>query len=525
MNGGQERTAWFVLAGGALFYLLLNALFFPSYYSVADEGCTVGMAHLFARGRATGDGQSDLNLYHFRELNGRLVSVQDAGYPTLLAPLTFFGHLAPFAFNILVHAAGTVVFYLLLRRLGLPGAFCLLYLLHPTLWYHSRSLVNNFPAGVFLLAGVYFFLRGTRASLWAGVCWGLAIVLRPSDVVFLVPLLAAWLVFARVKSRGAAPPPDYADVPKRLARVLLGGVPLLVPLLAYNLFVTGTVTGFVAGRVVSGGYALSNVPSNLLRYGVALNVFYPAMFLLFFFYRGPLRGPLFAAVIVGSFPCMTFVDWGLGAATRSALVENVILGPRYLEGILPLMILAYAAVLHPLALRFGRAFWGVFAAGVLLLAVGDAAITVVHQRHMDQAAFFRDQLFGRTPKGALILMDETVRSRISADVVRPRRLALAFPFDADNGLARLDALLREHGEAYVPVLRTGGEADATPDVDRDREAFLARHPSEAVVDVSRKGWHLTIARVRPGDPPFDGAQGREPVERQPRPAPSREGRP
>ena len=71
---------------------------------------------------------------------------------------------------------------------------------------------------------------------------------------------------------------------------------------------------------------------------------------------------------------------------------------------------------------------------------------------------------------------------------------------------RVERLLVEKGEAYVPVLQPGGEIDTTSEAERDRRAFLGRHPGKVVVDESKGGWRLVIYRVTPGEAPA-GAPG------------------
>jgi len=503
MDEGQERIGRVVLVGGILFYVVLQTFFFPTYYSQADEGCYVSMAFVFANGRISGEGL-DVNLYRFSRVDGRLVGEYDCGMGWLLVPFTVFGPRALFAFNILMHLAGFVVFYLLLRRLELHPAFSWLYLLDPTLWYHSRNIVNDLPAGVFFLVGFYFLLVAGRAVLAAGLCFALAIFTRPASVVFVAPFLLAWTVAAFVAAHSRPEgPTGRREVWKKIGMLALGAAPPLIALVLYNVTVMHSLLGISQARLAGGQapFSLTHVPFNLLRYGVSLNVLYPGMAVLFFLYRGPLRWPLVVAGLVGGFFYMTYVDWGLGGAVQFGSVESLVLGPRYLEVVLPLVLVTYAWWADRFARRFGKPVWIAYGIAVLLLLTGDAAMTALHQRHMDQAAYFRNELFGNTPKGALILMDEPVRTRISSDVKRSRKLLTVFPFEEDpaKSVAGLDDLLARQGEAYVPELFTGGEIAAPPRAVRDRDIFLARHPREVILDVERQGWRLKITRVKPAN--------------------------
>ena len=500
MGEGQKRLGWLVLAGGVLFCVVVQAFFFPSYYSQADEGCYVSMAYVFAQGKMSGEGL-DMNLYRFINLGGRLVGVHDPGMGWLLAPFTVLGPRSLFAFNIVLHLAGFVVFYLLLRRIGVHPAFSLLYLLHPTLWYYSRNIQNDLPAGVFFLIGFYCLLTGGRAILAAGIFLALAIFVRPVSAVFVAPFLGTWFLLNLLK-RGET---EYGGTWKKTGMLAAGALPILTALLLYNILVLHSVIGFVPGRSFgSSWFSLRNVPGNILRYGFWLDLFYPFMFLLFFLYRGPLRWPAIATVAAGG---AFYLGYGLsGMGTTIAVggsLSDLVVGPRFFVVVMPIMLLGYCWVLQRISERLGRLFGVSYALGIAVLLAGVTAITVVHQRHMDQSAYFRDQLFGNTPKGSLILMDEAVRTRISGDVTRPRRLLTVFPLESApaHSIAELDGLLDAQGEAYVPELRPGGEMAVSPQAAHDRDAFIGRHPHEVVLDVEKGGWRLELIRVKPGGAP------------------------
>jgi len=501
-TGGYQKTGVVALLAGILFYVVLQAFFFPSYHSTADEGCYASMAFVFARGRVSAEGL-DLNVYRFWKIGDRLVGIHDHGYGWLLVPFTVFGWRALFAFNVLVHLIGFIVFYLLLRRLRVPGVFCLLYLLHPSLWYLSRNLQNDFPAGVFFLLAFYFLLLGGRALLAAGVFFALSVVVRPSGAVFIGPFLLVWFVrkLAAGKTHGRAWE-ACKGAWKSIRWLVVGALPFAIALVFYNVVVMHSLTGLSPGRfaeVNQACFSVGYLPRNFLLYGTVLNVSYPAMLILFFFYRGPMRWPLRASLIVGGLFYAMYFHWGVGNPLRHALFEHIVQGPRFLMVVLPLMVLAYAWVLGRLAARFKTPFWVLYVVACVLLAAGNAGITVVHQRYMDRAAYFRELLFDHTPRGSLVLMGEGTRTGISGAVTRPRKLFAAFPFDEDasDALAELDGLLSEYGEAYVSVFRSVGERSGDPDAARDRESFLGRHPHEVILDVEKLGRHLTIIRVRP----------------------------
>jgi len=126
----------------------------------------------------------------------------------------------------------------------------------------------------------------------------------------------------------------------------------------------------------------------------------------------------------------------------------------------------------------------------------------MHQRHMDQAARFRDVLFDNTLRGAVVLMDETTRTRISADVLRLRRLVPAFPVTTDSAeaLKRLEEILRTEGVVYVTRLDLKAADATSPDPCEERTAFTNAHPHTVMFDEQHDGWRLRITRVLKAGP-------------------------
>jgi hypothetical protein len=496
----QKTVGRIVLLGGIAGCILSQVLFFPSYYSSDDEGCYVSMAFMFARGRLSGERIEDLNLYCFSPVHGRLVGIYDFGMSCLLAPFTWLGDRAVFLFNILIHLLGFVVFWLLLRTAGVHPAFSLLYLLHPMLWFSSRNIVNDLPAGVLFLGGAYLLLAVSRATLVSGFLMAMAVFVRPATGVFVAGFLAGWFVTALLAKRAEGELPACCrDVCKKTAMLALGAALPLALLLAYNTAILGSPFGAARFRILPGqGYSLRNVPWNLLRYGGALTVVYPLMLVLFFFYRGPWRWPMWLSLIAGAVLYLPLGFWGRMESVRYQIAEQLVIGPHYFIAVLAFLLFAYCTFLDRLAARFKRSFWVPYAVAVAVLFSGDIAMSVVHQEQMNQAAYFRDLLFDNTPKGALVLMDRPTRTRISAAVTRPRRLMWAFPFASPPGpsLEELDRLVKPYGEAYVTDLTAGPMWTTDLSAQRDRDTLINRYPHQLVLDVERKGWRFRLTRIQ-----------------------------
>lgn len=156
----------------------------------------------------------------------QMVGIYPIGLPLLLAGVSLLtGWNAAAPVTMLAHAlAGIVLTYALGRRTGLSVPWGLLGAVmlaaSPLYPFASLQLLSDVPALVWTTAAVLAALRGRNVAGWAGVSgvfFAVAVLVRPTNALTLVPLLIVFIPARR-----------------NLFWFGLGGLPFAVGLLAYN---------------------------------------------------------------------------------------------------------------------------------------------------------------------------------------------------------------------------------------------------------------------------------------------------
>jgi hypothetical protein len=279
MNG-RARAAW-RLAGAALLLAYGLVLFHHTSFAPggADSSGYLNSARLFARGRATEPirGLERLGLAHeyanvfvplgYTPLENRpgwMAPSYPPGFPLHMALAGRLGGwtAAPFLVSPLAGIACIVLLFFLGRELRLSRGFAaggsLILAFFPTFVFQELQPMSDVLATAWAIATVLGALRArSRGSpgwaAFAGFAFGMAVLVRPTNLLLIVPVSFAlglrfrtWFAFAA------------------------GGVPAAGFLLAYNraLFGNPLTTGY--RNLLAEGMAWSNFPVRLRHYGVWL---------------------------------------------------------------------------------------------------------------------------------------------------------------------------------------------------------------------------------------------------------------
>lgn len=185
---------------------------------------------------------------------GTMAPTYPPGLPLHMAAAALLGgwERAPFLISPIASACCFWLMFVLCRELGLSRGFALagsaILLMFPPFLCYSLEAMSDVPATAWTLAAVVSALRARRhpnAAILAGAAFGVAVLVRPTNVLLLPALLIAlpWR-------------------PGVLARFVAGGLPCLGVLLAYNAAVLGgpfrSGYGTLAGRVAF-AYLVPNV--------------------------------------------------------------------------------------------------------------------------------------------------------------------------------------------------------------------------------------------------------------------------
>lgn len=376
MPGGppRRREAVALLIGLVLYGgILVRANSFAA--GGADSSGYLNAARLFAQGRVSerievlqhlGLPSSDQDIflplgYRPGARPGTMAPLYPPGLPLHMAAAGEIAgwEAAPFLAGPLAAAAALVLLFLLARELGLSPGLCaagaVLLASCPIFFGMAAQPMSDVPATAWILAALLLALRAHRsqsAAVMAGAALGLAVLVRPTNVLAVFPLVMA-LPARRRAFLGAA----------------IGAIPLAVFLLLYNLTAFGKVADTGYGPMLSWTMSPGNFLPEIRHYGywvpVLLTPLVPlGWFLLPLDRRVPLRIRSLLLVWFGSFFAFycfyqPFEDWW---------------SVRFLLPGIPAMILAALLLAGDIAERLARglsprAFLWTKAAGLALLAV------------------------------------------------------------------------------------------------------------------------------------------------------------
>lgn len=309
----------------AVVLLVHTGVFFalpPQGWLVRDEVAYVKQAAAFARGSATAE--------LWDGTRGRFTAAIPSQYPPgtsllMALPVRVFGprgaFLVPWLAS-LVLVLGTALW---LQREGHSPLFALLTLTYPPTIVLSRLAMSDVPSAALVASSLALFATGvTRARpgawLGAGLLCGASLCLRETNPLLLLPLFAGALLR---RERHA------------WALILGSGVGAALRLLSSELLFGDPFFH----RPVGEGFTIAAFAAHLPIYLFAALCFVPGGLYWVLRYRGPRRIEIAGTV----FGFIAFYAAYRYAAWQSGFVKTLILAPRYLIPMTPLLALCAAA--------------------------------------------------------------------------------------------------------------------------------------------------------------------------------------
>lgn len=227
----------FAIALSAVFVLIYGSFYWQTWgmFNSPDENAVyVFTRHFIEEGSLT-LARPDINeIAHPRSVNirdGQFVPGSFIGWLLLLAYAGFLGSWLMALLPAFVAVGGAWAFWGIVRRVfGRETAWLslLLLLTLPAWWYYaSRGFLPNVPFVSFLLMAVFTLIKtgeakdekGIMAWLWAaaaGFCAGLALIIRPNEIIWVLLAALLWL------------PELRAIRPSRLLALVASVLPLVV---------------------------------------------------------------------------------------------------------------------------------------------------------------------------------------------------------------------------------------------------------------------------------------------------------
>ncbi|HEX9148260.1 MAG TPA: glycosyltransferase family 39 protein [Thermoanaerobaculia bacterium] len=276
----MRRPRVLALAGAALLFAYALALFHNTSFAAggSDSSGYLNAARLLAHGNATEPirGLARLGLsqdfapvfvplgYTQLERPGLMAPSYPPGLPLHMALAARIGGWAraPFLVSPLAGIACLVLLYFLGRELRLPPAFaaagCALLAFFPTFVFQTLQPMSDVLATAWALAAVLAAYRSrSRGSVawsaFAGLAFGIGVLVRPTNAVLLLPLLVA------IPAR-----------PKAWLAFIAGGAPAAAFLLGYDAVLFGSPWATGYRTAFSEGMAWANFPERARHYGLWL---------------------------------------------------------------------------------------------------------------------------------------------------------------------------------------------------------------------------------------------------------------
>ncbi len=293
---------------------------------------------------------------------GTMAPVYPSGFPAHMAAaaLLFGWERGPFFVAPLAALLSLPLFFLLGRELSLSsawaGAATVVFALWPVLIGQAIQPMSDTTAVFWALCAVFCAIKARRGAVWAlisGAAFGIAVLVRPTDVLVAIPLMFALPITLRA-----------------LALFATGGLPFAAALAAYDLHCYGSALQSGYGKTgLLGAIALRNLPPRLRHYGGWIfNSLTPLVPIAWSGAAVDRRIPWRDRAL--------FVSWFASFFLFYCLYEpyDSFWFVRFLLPGAPGLILGAFLAARDLALRFGWGRWVIRAAAALLLFVVAAEV-------------------------------------------------------------------------------------------------------------------------------------------------------
>jgi len=356
------RFGWLIVLAICALYALAFLAFYPNAVTNDDEAAYLRHARIIVEGRASAVIKLDALT---GEPVDHVVSRYPVGTAAMMAPfVAAAGWKGAFFVPFLCLMGGVLVTGRWLQREGHSPLWALLVLGYPPALVMGRVAMSDVPSFAVVTLGLWLFWlgldRGWGYWMAAGFIGGVSMVWRETNAVVFAPFFAG-AVLRREKAAWA---------------IVVGGLLGVAVRLISSTVVFGAPFFYKAPYIIDFSALLDRLPLYLL----ALLVFVPGGLLLVLCYRGRRWPELIVAVnlFVLLYAIQEYFMWG------TSPLKRMVLTPRYLLPILPLMALAAAEVLPRVWRRLlewtpmpRRTTLEAAMAGVLVLWVSGVAVAAV----------------------------------------------------------------------------------------------------------------------------------------------------
>jgi 4-amino-4-deoxy-L-arabinose transferase-like glycosyltransferase len=485
-----ERLARRMVQAACLLYALGFFAFYPTGATNDDESMYLRQTALALEGASS--------VPKIDPFTGQVQQHNPSNYPygtalSMMLPVALFGERGAYLVPCVSLLAGTLLLSRWLAQAGRSPLFALLALGFPPSLVMGRVAMSDVPSFFAVTLGLWLFWRGIGASwrwwLASGFVAGASLLFRESNPIPFAPFFAGALLRRE----------------RNVWALVVGGLAGVSLRLIANTVFLETPLHYRSGYFL----ALDSLPERVPMYALALLVFVPGGLLLALLYRG--ERWLELRIAVAGFVVAYLIQKNYTFAT--SLLKNMVVTPRYVIPIVPLLVFGMAEAAPRLWRRLcaarpaaqaarlrAAAGWGlaVWMAGVALAAFA------VHPAFARWAA---TQAEIRKAIDATLDPEAVVVSNFMATRKFLPELALAYvPVDsAEIDPQRANGLLERWGEVYLVFLDRSDSLYWREQIDDNARFVAAMRPEpELLLDerfTATDRLRIWRVRRRGGNPP------------------------
>lgn len=323
---------------GIFVYVIFFILFYPKFFSIADETAYLKQTHHLFEGKILVDDVFDS--YYYVQKDSAFAPSYQVGNSVILMPFVLLGWKFVFFSGLIFHLLNFYILIRIFRKYNIRKIYALFYLFYPGLIFYSRTVMGEIVTITFTLLGFYYFLRNSKPNfLLAGFLWGISCLIRPTNALIIVGMSFP-IVYKAVKNLLISKK-FVNNHFKQLIYIGIGVLPSLLLVLLFNYIAYG---GILNSRYSGGGIGIYN---ELILFSInQLIIYWKPICIMLLIYPLMLISPFFGKYKKKSGIICTLLLFililGKIDAMRYNWIINLIIGHRYFFTVIPLLLIPYS---------------------------------------------------------------------------------------------------------------------------------------------------------------------------------------
>lgn len=379
---------------GFLIYLCSYLIFYPSFFSIADESAYLSTSNHLLNGQILIEDPLDSHNLVYSPSRASFVPGFQLGNSIIILPSVLFGWKFVFLTGLLLHLLNSYVFAKILKQYNLNKIYTLFYLLYPGLIFYSRTIMTEISTITFTLLGFYYYIKTPKPNYFlAGFLWGISCLIRPTNALIIIPIIA-FCIFKLIINLIQINLFKQTDL-KNLINLILGIFPSFILAIFFNYFIYGGLFDSRHGGGSTGIYneLFSFTFSQLFVYWkpiLILSLIYPLMLYIPFIMKYKKKSEISLIILLFLFVL------GKSDIIRYTWLINLAIGHRYFFPIIPLMLIPYSLYLEQ--------FFKKFVPLILIVLIIFCPILMYKQNAYSQNNFeIMGQIYNIIPSGSIVV--------------------------------------------------------------------------------------------------------------------------